>query len=197
MRLQVGTWAFHESYKLLNVRTSMWFNWWLTTTQGRVCRCLFRMYLPFLNNRNFLPDLEFWTLFASAWTEGPQRLCALLCLLCGQHPAGDWRWQRRNQSRCLLTWPQWSSCSLGKPSAPYWGPVVMWQGSTASGVLLDEAFSLLSVVHVVFQICSLELEESISCVCEEAHALVICSWFSAVRLRMSHLSSWIRTKGWL
>ena len=83
-------------YELPDIRMSMWLNLWLNSNQGR---CLFWVYIALLNNPNCLPDLEFWSPFATSWIEGPQRLCALLCLLCGQYPAGNGRWQWRNQGR--------------------------------------------------------------------------------------------------
>lgn len=66
----------------------------------------------------------------------------------------------------------------------------------ALGYLLDEMFFVLFLVHVFTAVLHfrkefiLELERSISYVCEGADALVICSWFSAVSLRMCYLNSW-------
>lgn len=117
----------------------MWLNLWLTSTWGRVCWCLFWVYLLPLNNLNCLPDLEFWPPFPSSWIERPQRLRALLCLLRGQYPVGDWRWQRRNQGRVFVTQKPWFACSLGQPSAPHWGPLWMRQGNIGPGVIVGRS----------------------------------------------------------
>lgn len=145
---------------------------------------------------NCLPDLEFWTPFPSSWIEGPQRLCALLCLLCGQHPVGDWRWQWGNQGRVFAMWSTAAFVAWAKPPAPHWGPLFKGLGST--GFWMDGFFVFFCARFV--HSCTLQqrefiLERSISYACEEADALVICIWFSAVILRMSHLNSWTWTKG--
>lgn len=145
------------------------------------------MYLPFLNSPNFLQIWSFECLSPLHELRGHKG-----CVRCSVFSVDSTLLATGDDNGEIRVGAGWQDGSAWASPLHHSGGLWKCDREAQSlRVWLDQAFFVLPLVHVVFQICILELEGSISCVYEEAHALVTCSWFSAVSLRVSHLSSWI------
>lgn len=133
--------------ELLNVRTSMRLNLWLTSTQGKVCRYLFWIYSL------ILIVFQIWSfeLLSPLHELKGHKGCVRCCIFSVDSTllaTGDDNGEIR--VGCLHTRKQCSSCSLGKPFTPCWGPLSMWEESTVPRVLVGcDILGFVSCAHCV------------------------------------------------